>query len=1409
MKRLLFFLISVFISFSAVSSNSTEEMTYRHLIRDNSVFSLDMDKQGVLWIGSENGLIRYDSKNFKYYRFEPRDSFSLLDNSVRAVMVDSKNRLWLGTRNGLNLYEREKDRFLPVIKASSESSSIQNYFITAIQEGPGGMLWIGTETSGLIRLNPETHEYLILNVNSTPLSLLSNEIEQLSFDQNGVLWIASHQGLDMLDIHTGEIYHYYNKEQSSQSLPSNMLSTVLADTRGNIWSSSFDGYFSKLERDESFHNYKFEDVVTSLFQINEEEIILGTKAGELLSVSIDSGLIHPVDVKKTGGTYDFGAIRHIFSDKWNNLWVGGEGGLFVHYALGQQFHTFLGELPDEAMISPRDVWVDKKNRLWILSDLDIFIMAGEETYSLNSFVRTGNTDELEHPYTIYEDSFGLIWIGTYSKGLFRFDPETGELTNYAHSPDNNNSLPHNTIWAITEDYNHNLWIGSWGGGLIYFDRKRGQFREYLSESERQGVNIKKIISLHTDREGILWIGTDGGGLVRFNPLVNRFYKYSYQREDPNSFADNSVLCIMEDSQGRLWLGTDGGGLLKMDKKNNRFEVFNHNHGLSNSSVKSIQEDRNGKLWLSTNGGGIFSFDPEGMTFAQYTTEDGISSNRFYNGAGAVDSSGYIYFSSKSGLTYFNPSQMKEDYHQPELLINSVRINNTDVRCSNLSRVDIHNENPFITLKPYEKFIEIDFSAVQYSHADRNNYRYRILGLNEEWVDLGRKSNLSLMNLPKGDFRLELQCSNMDGVWCREGKLIELNVLPHFYETSWFVMMVVLLAGIGVFVWNRMKIRDYRLQQILLREMVDKRTEEVRNQSRKLEIQNAELEAQKEELAIKNENILRSKEELKVMNEKVHEADEMKLRFFTNISHEFRTPLTLILGPVESLIKKFKNDDEALDYLLTMRRNAGRLQRLLGQIMEFRKVDTGSLKLQAAYGNISDFSENIVKIFKNYVTEKGIKLLFSSNPGSIYSYFDEDKLEKILYNLLSNAIRFTPENGLIELKLSEVMEQNPGPAGSVQSYVQILVSDTGKGIPDEELKHIFDRFYQVKSPFNTAEKGGAGIGLSLTKSLVELHHGEIRAKINSKGGTDFIISLPQDKTHLKAEELLAGDDIVKTGEEHIFTQHYSEEPVKASGLVSSPNESEKPKLLLAEDNIELLDYLKLYFHEEYEVIAVSNGKLALDEVRKSMPNVIISDIIMPEMNGYELCDKVKENHDTMAVPVVLLTAKTGDENYLKGLRHEADAYITKPFSPVILAATIRNLIASRDKMKSKYKREAILEPENIEIESNDDILLRKARKIVEENIGNPEFNVNTLSREVGVSRAALYRKLKALTNQSVNVFVRNIRLKRAAQLLQQNKISVSEVAYMVGYNDVQYFRKCFTREFQMTPTQYVEKFSTEE
>lgn len=1405
--------ISTIILISVIIPLSGQSLRIEQVISDTPVFCITMDHHHVLWLGTESGLLSYNSKTINEYRYDPRDSLSLTDNSVRSLLIDSRDQLWVGTRNGLNRYRRDHDDFQRYHPDPLSDEHLHGGFITSIAEDTDGFIWVGTESAGLHRLNPISGAIVHLKADESYNTVISNDIEKIRIEGNGDLWVASRSGLNYRDRNTNQWHHYYAASASWSSLPDNDLIGLEVDQQGKVWMSSRNKKLIILNTNDEVRFWDVPWKITTISNDPRGNIYLGTGEGRIMKVP-GSSLSWDKAETIFHDQSQIGVVRAIYVDKWGNLWIGSENGLFVHYNKERQFDNISGNTTGLPLSSVIAMLYDNEDKLWLSSGNELAVK------QQNNTGRFMPAKAYSHPnvpsvYSFFQDSYGFIWLGTNEMGLYRYNPADHTLVRYLHDPDDQYSIGYNSIWAIVEDDEHNLWLGSWGGGLIYHNRKTDTFKTFNAEpTQKNALNHPKIISLLYDRDGLLWIGTDGGGLNSYDPRTNTFRRHKILIHDKHIALDRSIISMHEDRQGRIWIGSDGGGLIIHDKNDNSFRVYDERHGLKNQSVKAILEDDSGKIWVSTNGGGIFLYMAGQERFIQFTTIDGLSTNRFHNNCAVIDREGNLYFGGFNGFTRFNPANIQTTDYNPFILLTAININNEDRTFGPDGLLKPLIETGELRLKPSSRLISLEFAAVEYAISDKNTYRYRLKGFNDSWLDIGNNPTLSFMNLPPGKYGLELQTTNSDGLWSENIMSFQLVVLPPFYKTSIFLASLAALLSLLLYVLYRYNMRGIKRRQLLLEEKVAQRTEKIRRQSLTLEQQNRALIKQKQELTNRNRKIIKSRERVRFMTKKVHEADQMKLRFFTNISHELRTPLTLIIGPLEHLIERFMNSkDNTLDQLLTMRQNAGRILKLFDQIITFRKAESGSLRLYTTLGNISLFIDNILDTFRDYASHKNIQIRFTSDPEKIFMHFDEEKIEKIISNLIANAIKFTGTGGVVSVCIKEMEKNDPGnnPKAYPEGAVLITVRDNGIGIPKNELSNIFNRFHQVRQRDRRATENGVGIGLSLVKSLVGIHFGDICVESKPGKGSAFFVRLPKGNTHLSERQIRKGtsqnQQLSLTPESHnkriILDKPVAEDIIEDS----QKNPCDKKKrhtVVLVEDNHDLKSFLSKWLQDHYFILTAENGRQGLEIIKKEHPDIVISDVIMPEMDGLELLKELKADMETCHIPVIMLTAKADFSDRIEGLKLFADAYITKPFHLEHLLAVVSGLLENRKLVQKRYRNVFFMQPEEVEVSSPDEVFLKKAKTIIEQNISNPDFDVNQLSREIGVSRAGVYRKMKALTNMSVSILVRKMRMKRAAQILSQNKIYVSEVAYMVGFNDVQYFRKCFLKTYKMPPSQYAEK-----
>jgi signal transduction histidine kinase/DNA-binding response OmpR family regulator/streptogramin lyase len=937
---------------------------------------------------------------------------------------------------------------------------------------------------------------------------------------------------------------------------------------------------------------------------------------------------------------------------------------------------------------------------------------------------------------IREGKNGQLWLGSYLNGLALFDPVTGNCT-YFNKP-KNDILPPNKVYCLEEDSKGNLWIGSYGDGLYQFDIVSQTWtRHYLEDGTSSQLANNWINYLLQDKNGLLWIGTYKG-LSCFDIEKNTFTSFTM---DNSRLPGNVIYALKEDRNGLLWIGTDNG-LANLNIQTKEMRVFNTEDGLSGIIVCAIEQDDENNIWLSTHSG-ISKYSQSGNRYTNYYTSDGLQGAEYTRGAAFKSADGALYFGGINGITTFYPQDIHDKKEELNVFINHFYLSGKPVFSGQKSgRWEVFNrpllEDPDINLASQDNGFSLEFSTLEYNNPDGISYYYRLENFDAGWVVNPPGNNrITYTNLSPGKYKLHFYAGDKENK--SQEKVIRITIHPSWYQTVWIkwgYLLLLLFLTYSVYLYIKSKVQH------------------------------------------KNE-ILRM--------EHAEQISEAKLQFFTNISHEIRTPMTLILGPLEKLLNTNKNPEIQQSYLLIYR-NAQRILRLINQLMDMRKFDRGQMRLRARETDMVGFVEDVMKSFDYSAKNKNIRFTFHHEMPALKVWIDINNFDKILFNILSNAFKFTPENGEIDVFLT-----------ARANDFEIKVADSGIGIKEEDMERIFDRFYQVETE-DRLSNYGTGIGLHLTRSLVELHHGTIRAfGRTDRSGAIFTVTVPLGAAHLHPGEL-----------ENIQVQTVPEKkeeviPQEEENPEETPNKAKTGyRVLIVEDDKEINNYIKNELKEQYKIHQAYNGKEGLDHVLKAKPDLIITDLMMPEMDGISLSKKIKSNVNTEHIPIIILTAKTLEEDQLKGLETGADVFMVKPFNPEVLKSTVANLLSNRERLKGKFHTQSDGKIEKVQIKSANDSLMERILKIINENIGNPDLTVEMLSTEAGMSRVHLHRKLKELTNQSSRDFIRNIRLTQAAELLQNKNLSVSDVAYAVGFSTLSHFSSSFKEFYGMSPKEYVEK-----
>lgn len=1330
-----------------------------------SVTSILQDSNGYIWFGTMDGLNKYDGNSFTIYRYNSQDSQSLSNNKVVSIFQDSDENLWIGTRNGLNKYNPDEDNFKRYIK-SKDKQSLSDNQIRVITQQDDDHLWIGTN-NGLEKFNIKEQLFTHFKyLKKDPNSLSGDVIRGLLVTSNNNLWINTPENIVYYNSKTNSFKHYpYPKIKFKESVV-NTKSTLFEDSKGNLWL----GYENGL----------------AIFN-KELQTFVPFKKNSITKDAITS------------------AVRTICEDHFGNLWIGAYNGLYLLNAKNNIISYFSHNENNPKSLSENSIYkiiVDTKGDLWIgtwAGGINYF----DRSYDVfEQFSSGGHSTMLNYGVVsaIIEDPDENLWIGTEGGGINFFNKKTGDFTYYKHDKTKSNSLSSNNVKAMLQDHNGNLWIGTHGGGLNFFNPNKypHKFKTYKHiPGDINSISDNKITMLLEDHQHNIWIGTLGGGINLFDNTTksiirlkdkskttpgvhhtiirsfnenilyiggnNGIKKINIQErkiteiysteENENVLSRAQILSLYEDPLQNIWIGTGGRGLYYYNTSTHKIINYGILQGLPNETIYGILPDDNGHIWMSTNNG-LSKFNLKTKKIINYDKYDGLQDKGFNYGAYLKNKKGELMFGGTKGVNIFNPNHIIENDFIPPVIISAFQVNNKPF-------LNITKSVKEIILQYDQNMFSFDFVALSYSQPNKNQYAYKLEGFDPNWNYIGNKRSATYTNLDAGNYTFIVKASNDDGLWNEKGTSIKLIILPAPWKTWWaFLIYGLIFACVALMIIKYTFIR------------------------------------------------IREKNELKrerLGKEKLEEINQMKLRLFTNISHDFRTPLTLIIGPLERLLKTNKEGSLIHEQLNVMHRNASVLLQLINQLLDFRKNESGKLQLHASKNNMVLFIKNIKLSFEEHASHRNINYKFISPGQKIEVWFDKIKVQKILFNLLSNAFKFTADHGEISIKISIVKNTSELIEDIIES-VKIEVEDNGKGISEKNSAFVFDRFYQLED--QQGLHSGTGIGLALTKNLVELHKGTITVKSTENKGTCFTVLLPLGNSHLSPEQLIKGEEGGKELDQFEFDKPLNLQ--KGSMAKETRIELNKllPSILLVEDNVEVRTFIKSIFSNKYNIYEAENGEKALSIAKSQSIELIISDIMMPVMDGIELCKNIKTNIKTSHIPVILLTARTSTLYQNSGYKIGADVYITKPFDANILELRVGNLLKTQKYLIEKFKKDLILEPKELTITSADELFLQKAIEVVEQNMSNYEFNTTSFVSEMNMSRSLVYNKLKALTDQSTSEFIRTVKLKKAGQLIKETKMTISEIAFELGFNDLKYFRQSFRKLFNVNPSQYRLKNTTD-
>lgn len=1348
-----------------------------------AVSTIIQDQNGFVWIGTNGeGLYKFDGVDYTSYKYQVNDTTSLNSSLIHCAYLDHGNRLWVGTENGLNLYDRDLDKFRRIPFAYKDEKDHSDFSAFSIYGDAGDNIFIGSFENGFFKL--DATDSIIKRVPSkiTDSKNIVN-VNEIKVSDSGQVFAGTSLGLQEYDKAANKFeFSYFNTHEGLVPFKHPIQSILLTDDN-SIWLGTVSKGVYIIEKgktkegglDKVKHFSITDKRILDMISLSDGTILVGTENDGLFHMDKDGSLLNTyVFDKADKNSISSNSIWALLSDVDDRIWVGSyNSGISVYDSLYDKFRG-IESLP----YNPNSLYSGSVSGILKRDDGTFWISmdgGGIDTYdpSTKKFEHIGkgnsgysglNSLDIQ---TIFMDSQKNIWAGSWNDGVFLLKKGSYSFANFSSK-----NLPEvfrsNRIMSFDEGADGTIWIGTFYDGLISYNPKSKEFVRHTSKpfikNELHTSAIRKVL---VDSKDNLWLGTTQGlfkvvkvnsGDFKIKPLAD-----IVKNTGQNITSANHILSLYESADGKIFIGTRGSGLCSYDDEKQEYVFYNGIIGLKDETVASIIESRNGDIWISGNSG-ISRIDLKNGAFTNFTQNDGLLSNDFNFNAVAQDEQGLLYFGNYKGIDFFDPDNISTNKGVPRLYLTGFKLFNKNIlpneENSPLKRVISQTKE--ITLNHTQSVFTIDYVGINYTRPEKNQYAYYLEGLEDSWNYVGGQRSATYTNLDQGEYTFKLKSANNDGVWNENPLTLKITVLPPWWKTNLALGGYFLLFIAGVY---------------LLNSVTQKRI--------------------KEKQQIRNERDQRARED---------ELQKQKLQFFTNISHEFRTPLTLIINPLKDII-----NDASLTLPKRIRekhgviyRNTDRLYRLINELMDFRKLEHNKMSIKVKELDLKGLSNEVVGYFQEEALSKNIHLSIDSDDNAIPIWADEKMVEKIIFNILSNAMKVTNEGGAIRMdilsrdmveKLPLVNESEP------VNVVEIVISDTGPGLTEEQVSKIFERFYQVKN-LNETYYGGTGIGLEVVQNFVQLHRGKIEVTSELGKGTSFRVVLPKGKAYFSEDELFLEESksLEPLEGPKMVTEHgriNTVDPKKKSINAKSYT------LLIVEDNAELRNYLKDEFLEQYKVVVAKDGQEGLKIARDILPDIILTDVIMPNMDGFMFCKLIKEDLTTSHIPLLMLTAKAKIDDRIEGIEYGADAYMVKPFDMRLLRLRLSQLITSRQIIFDKYFRNISGGDENANSTSLDKGFIQKVLNYVHENMSDPDLNVELLAKELNLSRSQLYRKIKTLTGQTVNEFLRNVRLQKAKQIIETDEdLNISEVCYQVGFSSPSYFTKCFKALFGVLPTEII-------
>lgn len=1293
-----------------------------------SVVTIYQDELGGMWFGTREGANLYTGSSMHTFQPVQNDNNSLQSNLISTIVGDREGSVYIHTHKGINKYDMVASRMTLVERGVFETIAFAN-----------GKLWAASEKTLYSYEDNVKKPYV-------ELSQSSSKIKRILYLSDGRIFLGTLTSLLVVD---------KNRKVRELLKDCSQVSKIYEDSKKNIWIGTWEKGLFRIDRKGVIQSYTYSDdnsisanFIRDICEDNEGYLWIGTTKG-LDRLTVETTTFKHYDPDEYGfQRLSNRSVWALYKDKQGTIWVGTYHGGVNYFNPEVNFYTYhdlqKGNFINQPFPIISDIVEAANGHIFLctegngLIDYDplsrTYIDYTKDDYNPNSL----SGDNIKVAYL--DKANQKLWLGIHLGGVTLFDIPGKRFTRYEHiQPEWKQS---NIVRAIVP-YKGNLLIATYNG-LFTLNPATGKFTLF---SEKLHKIVTYFVDIKIDDRNNLWIA--GNELVKYDLNTENYIRYTYISNDENSISDNNPTKILIDHKGRLWVGTNGKGINLYNEKNDNFTRYNSsNSALRNDFVSNLIESKNGYIIITTTKG-FSMLDPESGKIYNYGKENGMPLNSLYNGGVALSQRGEIFLAGMNGMVSFFEERLALTPRDLNIRFVGLWVNNKLITPNDKTGI-LKKSLPYtnkLILNYKQSMVMIEFAIDNFIPGNQQSYRYRLAGLSNDWNELPPDvTKLNFMQLNAGRYKLELQAFSPTDGKVNASTSLEIRIKPPFYR-SWLAYLLYLIL-LSFIIW---RIIEFNRSQVLLKTSLDYEKKE--------------------------------KENMEAVN-------QSKLRFFTNISHEFRTPLTLIAGQVDMLMQSNNVPPFIYNRVLSIKRNTQNMQRLITELLEFRKSEQGHLMLKVGEYNFIHFLYEIFLSFREHAKYRQIDFLFDCKEEQIQLWYDPLQLQKVFYNLISNALKYTPKNGNITLQVEQDSE-----------YVVVKVIDSGHGIKPNDLEKIFDRFYQAENGLNINNvTPGTGIGLALTKNILELHSAQISVESELEVGSKFIVRIKKGATHFSDEQ-----KVTQTTETEEYLQQVKEiddefmQEVKSTQL---QNNEPVYSMLIVEDNDELREMLKNIFEPLYKIYTAANGVEGMEMTIAHQPDIVLSDLMMPEMSGSEMCSKIKHNFQVCHIPVVLLTAQTAVEYNIEGLRLGADDYITKPFNVKTLITRCNNLVNNRKVLQDKFSKQTGFSPRLIATNKMDLEFLEKAQQVIEQHLDNSDFDVPAFSREMALGRTKLFTKLKGITGQTPNEFIQNVRLKKAASLLSNNpEHNISDITYMLGFSTPKYFTKCFKEQFGVSPSSY--------